>query len=191
MNISSWASLYDGFYEKMPWIRSGVFTVYRKNGNHRIPQAAETRFWMLGNTLLRLDVILPAPTGKQKREITDKLLQEMPELKRAEINVSACHKFDRLQQPVKYNISAAQAYFRAMGYAYDQDPFGVFYIDPFPEENTNGKPDFLQISFRHKAYPGCRKLISIRQDDTLLPEPQTNSGNPSENVFFSNQRLNR
>ncbi|MBO5762851.1 MAG: hypothetical protein J6R85_03180 [Lentisphaeria bacterium] len=50
-----------GFYGKKQQkiMREGVFTVYRFPRNHEWKTAQETRFWFLGDLLMRIDVVVP------------------------------------------------------------------------------------------------------------------------------------
>ena len=192
--IASRAAIHGGFYKQARFVRQGIFLIYRCAGNHRLPLAAETRLWMIGNILMRVDIILPLRDPQQKQNILDQLEQEMPDLQQAELNVSALTRFNPVNKPQQGNRHQARQYYERMKSANSQDPFGLFYF-PAPSihfrhadaDSYNDRlPDgveFLRISFRHKRFDECRRLISIRTRNTPSGKKQ-HPGKPSGNMFF-------
>ena len=134
----------------------GIFTVYRIIGYHDM---TETRLWLIGNLLMRVDRIMPANGSTQA--IRAKIQQEFSVPEQAEIKFFSVSKFNSNQKLNAENEQAIREYLRQAAAADSSDPFGIFYAEKSPRPAP-----YLQISFQHKNFSDCRNLL-------LLPRKQT------------------
>jgi len=177
-----------GFYRTGRFVRTGVYAVWRFTGNHQLREAAETRLWLVGDLLLRADVLIPVKDQAAAKSITDGLRREYPELRQAKVLCG-------LQQAVAQNFAPPAADPRnPAGTAYPQrssgnrravlairyrdqlviaakdDPFALFFpARTVPIRASSEKPEalFLQVTFQHKAFETCRSLIDLKAEKGL------------------------
>ena len=119
----------------------------------------ETRLWLIGNLLMRVDRIMPANGSTQA--IRAKIQQEFSVPEQAEIKFFSVSKFNSYQKLNAENEQAVREYLRQAAAADSSDPFGIFYTEKSPRPAP-----YLQISFQHKNFSDCRNLL-------LLPRKQT------------------
>ena len=141
----------DGVLKKAPGTHCGVFTIYRITGSHDM---AETRIWLVGSLLMRIDRIMPENdfTPALKRKIQ----QDFSAMEQAEINIVPVSKFNSSHKLNAENELAIREYLRQAAAADSSDPFGIFYT-----EKSLQPKKFIQISFRHKNFSDCRNLIHL------------------------------
>lgn len=168
-------AVFDGFYskKKRTLSRYGIFSVCRYKGCHGDRDAAETRFWFLGDTLMRIDLLYPVTD----RTFIEKLYQDLVK----EYGDDTPFYFNVIRKAYSWNeirrlfldrkgspllIEHAKA-------AYERDPFAmycfpkknrirkiqfisdrdnIYYNGPADETN---EPQFVCISFIHTLYEMC------------------------------------
>ena len=98
--------MHHGFYRNGRFVRTGVYTIWRYNGNHQIREAAETRLWLVGDLLLRADVLIPVKDEAEAQSIIDGLRREYPVLGNAELQCSRQAAVDKdFTLPAKFTAS--------------------------------------------------------------------------------------
>ena len=114
----------------------------------------ETRLWLIGNLLMRVDRIMPANGSAQI--LREKIRQEFSALEQAEIKIFPVSEFNSNQKLNTDNEQAIREYLRQAAAADSMDPFGIFYAEKSPRP-----AQYLQISFQHKNFSDCRNLFLL------------------------------
>ena len=156
--VTGWNNLHHGFYRNPYYTRKGIFTIYRKRGNHQINDATETRFWFIGSLLMRLDILLPATEEMSQESISRTLQQDYPELSNALFTVNLIREAPKKYVPVsnggsdkvfsRGNIGAAMKYIAQQCNAASFDPFGTYYA----VEGTYNHYSDKRVAGLHSAY---------------------------------------
>ena len=180
--IGSKTVLPEDFYsqKQQKITREGVFTVCRFPGNHERKDAVETRFWFLGDLLMRVDVVVAAGNSAYievtRRNLNEKYaglqhaswqLQFLGDC-RAELQIlEKSSRSQRNTAPTELDDAV-----KKITLAAEEDPFSIYYPLQFAKPD-----DFLMISMRHKAFGDCARWIRYREKGMdFSGTPQRSSG---------------
>ncbi len=136
-------------------LRTGVYSVCRFAGNHAIRNAVETRFWLVGKKLLRIDVILPVTDARQIADTRANLRVEFADFTHASsrtVLLMRCADLLRIQ--------FSPGMLRNLNASFQNDLFGL-YCPEIPgisaQAPATGKR-LLAVIFQHQAWEGCMGL---------------------------------
>ena len=177
-----------GFYGKKQQkiVREGVFTVSRFPRNHEWKTAQETRFWFLGDLLMRIDVVVPVENpdfleatkrnlkekyaGLQQGEFVLQLVQNsLPEFQEISRYVR------KKQRPDTWQERELENAVRKVTLAAAFDPFGVY----CPVRAMEPGKGVVMFSMQHKTFDTCGKWMKCREKglDFSPEEPAASSRN--------------